>query len=81
MSHRNINGKNAQAPINKLMHTYEYISTLPVMCSTQVSLLDWMNKSLISKIHLTQVCNIFGLQSHILAGFIQKDLVSVKHKE
>ena len=51
---------------NRLMHTYEYISTLPVMCSTQVSLLDWMNKSLISKIHLTQVCNIFGFQNYSL---------------
>ena len=40
-------------------HQHKYIFTPPVMCSQQLSLLHWMNNSLISKIYFPQ-CLFFS---------------------
>ena len=32
------------------------------MCSAQLSVLDWMNNSLISKIYFAQICNVCSFQ-------------------
>ena len=39
---------------SRLTHLYKYIFTPPVMYSQPLSLLHWMNNSLISKIYLSQ---------------------------
>ena len=41
---------------SRLTHPYKYILTPPVVCSQQLSVLHWLNNSLISKIYLLIRC-------------------------
>ena len=59
----------AHSGASRVTHPYKYIFSLPVVCSQQLSLLYWMNDSLISKIYFLQCLffsKIFTCQSHLL---------------
>ena len=45
---------------NRLTQPYKYILTPPAMCSQQLSVLHWMNNSLISKIYFPQCLFVCG---------------------
>ena len=62
---------------NRLTHTYKYITT--IMCSQQLSVLHFMNNSLISKFYFTEFHNVFAswklptCRGHISVDYIQWD--------
>ena len=49
---------------SRLTHPYKYIFISPAMCSQQLSLLHWMNNSLIPKIYFLQ-CLFFSKIIHL----------------
>ena len=60
---------------NRLTHTYKYIPT--IMCSQQLSVLHFMNNSLISKFYFTEFHNVFAswklptCRGHISVDYIR----------
>ena len=57
--HTHIQRHTAPSEANRLTHPYKFIFASLVMCSQQLSLLHWINNSLISKIYIAQ-CLFFS---------------------
>ena len=51
LTHMHTQRNTAPSEVSRLTHSCKYIFTPPVMCSKQLSLLQWMNNSLISKVY------------------------------
>ena len=54
---------------NRLTHPHKYILTWTVMCSHQLSILHWMNKLVISKIHFTEFHNVFAFKKLLFCKY------------
>ena len=64
IKHTNTHTHTAHSGASRLTHLYEYIFRPHVICSQQLSLLNLMINSLISKIYFSQ-CLLFTCKSHV----------------
>ena len=52
----------AHTDANGLTHPYKYMLTLPVMCSKQLPVLNWMNNFVASKIYILEFHDVFAFE-------------------